>query len=201
MKTPGWAYAVGVLMMLLGTCRIAGNYVSRAMVREIKKQNELVKADNQGLDIQKNQRTSGHFADSTGAQLLHYNKKHPELAGGSILSNSFNLSDWQITWFLKLANCGFIVSFLYIVAGTSLLAGWRFSIVLSFIALGLYISFHLGKLVILLLGSGAGNLTAIFIGSLILGIITDIIFVIIISISDKSAYGFDSFTTQASLKI
>jgi hypothetical protein len=192
MKTPTWGYVIGIFMMLFGGCRCTSNYQAVMMPQLLEMQKGMMKTFTQSMPARRDNDTSAKTDDSITAQSSNHAAKQPHDDAGKFMDNVFYMSDFQKTWVVRFGYFGFIPTFIYIMAGIFLLIRRNFSIKLAYAALVFYIAFRIVQALILLPGAATGFITASLGMSNIFGVMVDVVFIIVISVSDKSAYRFEN---------
>ena len=199
MKTPNWALAVGILMMLFGGCSVHGDIQSINGPKLMELQESIMegmtetvkKADKAETEIEtETDSTENNHAEDS---VVSFSNSNNEVLYDEITQNMkkmFHVSEFTKVWMVRFGYMGLFVSFIYILGGLFLLIKKSFSLKLAYIALGLSILFSIIKVVVLSADS-TGLFFAMATGfSQIFGVIIDIVLLIVIAVSDKQAYQF-----------
>lgn len=187
MKTPTWAYIVGILMMLLGGCSTIKN--CQLILTPVLLENQ--KAMMKGLVPMVSVRVDTTTQTLGDSSITVIEKTRSPLGNKEMIQNMekmFYMSDFQKTWIVRLGYIGFIPSLIYIVGGLFLLIKRRFSIKLACSALILSALFSVIRTVVLLKEASIGFIAMSSSFGMIFGVIMDVILLIIILASDRSYY-------------
>ncbi|MBS1593958.1 MAG: hypothetical protein JST76_08640 [Bacteroidetes bacterium] len=187
MKTPTWAYIVGILMMLLGGCSTIKN--CQLILTPVLLENQ--KAMMKGLVPMVSVRVDTTTQTLGDSSITVIEKTRSPLGNKEMIQNMekmFYMSDFQKTWIVRLGYIGFIPSLIYIVGGLFLLIKRRFSIKLACSALILSALFSVIRTVVLLKDASIGFIAMSSSFGMIFGVIMDVILLIIILASDRSYY-------------
>lgn len=186
MSVPTWAYIVGIVMMLFGGCGMLSESQSIMAPQLMDMQRDMF--DNLG-------EISEEMAESMDSTQV-INDSIPEVFEKMTKSfdTMFNMSEFSRKWTVRFGYMGIFVSAIYFIGGIFLLVIKRFSIKLAVGALALSIIFSIVRTLVMnndpdpnLLMGMAYNFSLIF------GTVINIILLIIVLASDKSAYNIDAF--------
>ncbi len=188
MKTPTWAYVIGIMMMLFGGCSITGDLQSinspnmlemqHKMMAGMTGETDTIEMDSIGLDINN---TIGNSNSGSSEQQAFKNM-------AKTMKEMFYVSEFTKKWMVRFGYIGLFFSILYVFAGIFLLVKKTFSIKLAYLALALSILFSVIQAIVLSSDSSGGYISLTSGFSQIFGIIIDIILLVVILVSDKTAY-------------
>lgn len=188
MKTPTWAYVIGIMMMLFGGCSITGDLQSinspnmlemqHKMMEGMTGEADTIEMDSIGLNINN---TIGNSNSGSSEQQVFKNM-------AKTMKEMFYVSEFTKKWMVRFGYIGLFFSILYVFAGIFLLVKKTFSIELAYLALALSILFSVIQSIVLSSDSSGGYISLTSGFSQIFGIIIDIILLVVILVSDKTAY-------------
>jgi hypothetical protein len=188
MKTPTWGLVTGILMMFFGGCSVMSDVQSINMPSMLEMQQNMLKGITDGI------KTTN--ADSVETEKTDSIENHNSRADqalivdnmGKTMDEMFYMSDFSKTWIVRFGYIGIFVSFIYILGGVFLLIRKKFSLELAYAALGLSILFGVIQSIVLSTNSSNGLMSMSTGFSQVFGIMIDIILVIVIVVSDRTAY-------------
>ena len=104
------------------------------------------------------------------------------------LTKMLHLSAYSKTWIVRFGYLGLFSSIFYIIAGIFLMFKFRFSPMLAVAALSISMLVAITQMVVLALDNGGGMMMMSKNASLIFGIVIDLVLLVVILASDRSAY-------------
>lgn len=179
MKTPTWAYVIGIIMICVGGCKSMTSIKYINMPSLLKVQQQIM--DNMTKGFEGN--TEDSVPDSTRASTDLMMKN-----AGDTLKKQFYMSEFTKRWSVNFGYIGLFISLLYILGGIFLMSIRSFSLKLAFSAIGLSILFSIVRAIVLARGHDDGFTALSTRVSAMFAIFTDLIVLIVILISDKSTY-------------
>jgi len=183
MKILTWAYLLGIMMMLFGGCNIASNLKDIYVYKFIEMGKEMVE-DVPSLSSDASNSSSDAGKSTTKANTDQFGKH---------LDKFLFESKYAIEWTFRLGCIGLLFSIFYIIGGVFLLIRKSISPKLALTALGLSILFTIARSIILSVGPSI-TIWGIFSGfSNTFSMMIDLVFIIVILVSDKSAYKNETF--------
>jgi len=184
MKTPTWATAVAICMIVLGGCSILNDIQSIKLPDAI--ETAKVEAEKKLKDAQVDSSTQVSADSLTTSENKQTEKsiKEKQKQVEEILS----IPEFSKTWIVRFGYIGLAAAALYIAGGIFLMLRKSFSIKLAYAALGISILTS-GLQAAVLTSSSSSGMIALWAGlSQVLGIVIDVILLAVIFSSDKEAY-------------
>ena len=182
MKTPTWATAVAILMILFGGCSIMNDFQAINLPAAIEK-GKLEMGKKMKEKREEAQDTTTTASDSTAVD-----QKFDE--GRKKAEEILNIPEFSKTWIVRFGYVGLASTGIYLLGGIFLLIKRSFSIKLAYAALAISILTSGAQLAVLTSSSSSGMI-ALWTGlGQLLGIIIDVILLAVIFASDKDAYQF-----------
>lgn len=188
MKTPNWGLVIGILMILFGGCSVSGDLQSINSPNIFDMQQDMLKGMSDGFNTTVSDSLISTDLDSTQTKRIKSDPGKMVEAMSNTMNTMFYMSDFTKTWIVRFGYIGVIVSFIYILGGVFLLVRKPFSLKLAYGALGLSILFSIIQSIVLSLDSSSSLLAMTAGYSQMFGVIIDIILIIVIVSSDKTAY-------------
>jgi len=197
MTKPGWATAIGVIMIMFGGCGAFDK------IGDINSDKITLMMD-QAMDESMNEA----YKNQDSIKTIKYEEIDSNgLEGLSILTDSivvdsmnnvdmpatmkqaFNISDYRKTWLKRFGYMGLIIALLFVIGGIMLLSTKKFTIPIVLSAIALSLAFGIFQYFIYSADSGSGKWIGIGenIG-IAFGVIVDIILLIVVSVSDKAYF-------------
>lgn len=187
MKTPTWATAIGIMMILFGGCSVMNDIKSITMPAMLEKQRGLVKEKME--EARANATDSLTTADSLAVAEAGDDAESFEEEQKKI-EEIMTLPEFTKTWVVRFGYMGLFISAFYILGGVFLLVRRNFSIKLAYTVLVVSILFSGSEAGVLLSSSSSGVIALTTGLSQFVGIVIDIILLAVIFSSDKEAYVF-----------
>jgi hypothetical protein len=194
MKTPTWGYIVGVCMMFFGGCGVVSNLQQISTPKVLDMQRKVF--DGMANNEKDADSLVPRSLDSLGITI---DQKKLSKAFGKMsksIESAFHMSDFTRTWMVRFGYIGLFTAVIYILGGVFLLIKRRFSLKLAYGAIVLSILFNITRWLVLTLGSTKDDFVGYTTGSLhLFGLVIDIILIVVIIASDKTAYSLSENTS------
>lgn len=205
MKRPGWAIAIGIIMLLFGGCG-AFNRAGDLMLPELTElMNESMVEAQKGYD----DGTIGVTVDSVDTKngkkledLSADEKKMLDMFSDTILvdennnvdmdatmQNSIKISDYRQTWIVRFAYIGLFIAVLFILGGIMLLGYKKYTIKIVITAIALSMVSNILQIIIYAADKDSGSIIDTFgnIG-IYFSLALDILLMILILVLDKTFF-------------
>lgn len=184
MKTPTWGIVIGILMIAFGGCSVVNDMQTVYMPQMVEMQQDMMEGFSQGI----HDGDSTIFGDSTDIRLNRSEGNEAIENMQKTMSKMFYMSDFTKTWIVRFGYIGVLVSLVYVLGGVFLLNKKNYSIKLAYAALAISIAFGVTKGAVLSSEASTGFIALSTGFSQMFGIVFDIIFLVVIATSDRSAY-------------
>lgn len=196
MSAPTWATVIGILMMLFAGCGACNSLQNTQFSANLDRQGDLVDkiTKSMGDDIGRSDIDSTDLTtiiDTTEVEASEVAQEkvtttQPEEVK-EMIGQMLSFSDETKMWIERFGYIGLFGAIIYFFGGLFLLIPKSFSIPLAYTALGLSIVISLGQWYVLS-GDGAGFLKVATGVGAVIGVVIDIIFGLLIYVSDKYSY-------------
>ncbi|MBS1625445.1 MAG: hypothetical protein JST83_15570 [Bacteroidetes bacterium] len=187
MKTPTWAYIVGILMMLLGGCNTLKNIQLVLTPTIMENQKAMMKSFTSTASAKADTVRESH-GDSSVIVIQKTQSPFANKEMSQTMEKIFFMSDFQKKWVVRLGCIGFIPALIYILAGLFFVMRKWFAVKVAYLALVLATCFSIARTLILSHDASTGFLAMSAEFGTLFGIMIDVILLIVIIASDKSAY-------------
>jgi len=181
MKAPGWGKAIGIIMIVLGSFGIFFQAYRILIPKIMEMQQKMISGISQGIELSENMNQDNPF------------RANPDKIFNSFQEN-FLFSETTLNWLPIFSVLGIVLCIFYIVGGAMLLKPKSISFKMGLGALIAMIALNIISFVILIPNDDSFMLYGVLIYSFI-GTAIDIALLIIVLMSNKSAYGYADNST------
>lgn len=190
MKVPTWGYILGAVMMIFGSCDALSEAQAVMTPQILDMQREALEDMEEEVDVS--------WEEMTGQMdsLMAENDSIPEMVKRLTegFGTVFQMSEFSRVWTVRFGMIGLLVSIVYFLAGIFMMMIKKWSINLASAALLLSIAFEIIRTLVLNSDPDANSLFSMGYGiSLIVSTIINVILLIVLHASDKTAYNADAF--------
>lgn len=188
MKTPTWAYIIGILMLLIGGCGAVKDMQSINTQTILDMQKTMLEDMSGNIKSINKDSVANNTNDTITS--TKSNTEQVEIINNmsKTMEKMLYMSDYTKKWRVRFGYVGLVLSVIYILAGIFLIIRKSFSMKLTYTALGLYILFGIIQILVFSRDETKGFMAMTSLYSYMFSIIFDVVILIAILGADKTAY-------------
>jgi len=187
MKTPTWAYIIGILMLLVGGCGAVKDMQSINTQTILDMQKTMLKGMSENIKSNDNDTIASTKSNTEQVEIINNMSKSME--------KMFYMSDYTKKWRVRFGYIGLVLSVIYVIAGLFLIIPRSFSMKLVYVTLGLCILFGIIQILVFSRDEAKGIIAMTSLYSYMFSIIFDVVILIAILGANKSAYKIENIET------
>lgn len=195
MERPGWAIALGIIMLLMGGCGAYNDYQNIHVEKIMNMKDKIIKQIDEDHERNMKKTTNMESRDTTqfqndslfGEPLVKDSLNNADI--GKTFETFFDFSDYRLLWTKRCGYIGLFVSFLFLIGGLLFLLGKKYVVPIIISILAISIAFGIFQILIFSADPGSGKMLQ-KLGNLgyYVSIFIDILILIIFMVVDKSFF-------------